>query len=56
MNDITLTLKANLVTRMSKKGVPYTALEVYITDNTTKMVFLNPAEVELLKIKDLNKK
>lgn len=44
-------VKATLVEKTSKKGNPYTAIEVEITDSIKKMVFLTPAEIELLKIR-----
>lgn len=45
--------KATLETRKSKKGNDYQALVIKLTDNYEKLVFLEPAEIELLK---LNKK
>lgn len=44
-------VKAELVDRISKEGNPYTAVEITITDNIKKLLFLKPAELELLKIK-----
>lgn len=49
MNDF----KCSLETRTSKKGNPYQALVIKLTDNYEKIVFLEPAEIELLR---LNKK
>lgn len=44
-------VKAVIVNAVSSKsGKPYTALDVYITPNTSKRVFLSDAELELLKI------
>lgn len=43
-------VKAILVERVSKAGNPYTAVEIQITDKLKKLVFLSPAEVELLKL------
>ncbi len=43
-------VKAELVQRMSKKGLPYVAIEVSITDSIKKLVFLTQAEHELLKL------
>lgn len=43
-------VRAELVTRVSKKGNTYTAIEIYLTDNLKKLVFLTDAELELLKI------
>ena len=42
--------KATLETRTSKKGSQYEVLVINITDNIEKLVFLEPAEIELLKI------
>ena len=41
---------AKLETRTSKKGSQYEVLVIKITDNIEKLVFLEPAELELLKI------
>lgn len=44
-------VKATLVEGIGKKsGKPYTALEIQLTDTFKKMVFLEPAELELLKL------
>lgn len=45
-----MNIKAELVQRLSKNGNPYTAIEISITDKIKKLVFLNQAELELLKI------
>lgn len=42
--------KATLETRTSKKGSEYEVLVIKITDNIEKLVFLEPAELELLKL------
>lgn len=42
--------KATLETRTSKKGSQYEVLVVKITDNIEKLIFLEPAELELLKL------
>lgn len=42
--------KAVLVERISKSGNPYVAIEVSITDKIKKLVFLTPAELELIKM------
>ena len=42
---------ATLETRISKKGRPYLCLSIKLTDNVEKIVFLEPTEVELLKLK-----
>lgn len=39
-----------LVERVSKAGNAYTAVELQITDKLKKLVFLSPAEIELLKL------
>lgn len=44
--------KATLETRTSKKGSQYEVLVIKITDNIEKLVFLEPAELELLKMSD----
>lgn len=41
---------ATLETRESKKGNSYEALVIKLTDTCEKLVFLDPAELELLKI------
>lgn len=43
-------VKAILVERTSKKGTKYTCIEVYVTPTIKKLVFLNEAELELLKL------
>lgn len=45
-----MNVKAILVERTSKKGNTYTCIEVYITPTIKKMVFLNQAELELLRL------
>lgn len=48
-------VKATLVEGVGKKsGKPYTALEIKLTDTLKKMVFLEPAELELLKLTQSN--
>ena len=50
-------VKAILTEKVSSKGNNYTCIEVYITPNIKKMVFLTQAELELLKLsnnQDLN--
>ena len=42
--------EATLETRKSKSGNDYQVLVVKITDKIEKLVFLTPAELELLKI------
>lgn len=46
MNNI----KCQIVERTSAKGNKYIALEVYLTPNYKKVVFLEQAEIELLKL------
>lgn len=41
-------IKCNLVERINKDGNKYQCLEIYITDNVKKLVFLTQAEKELL--------
>lgn len=51
MNDgEKITLQAQLVQRVSKNGVPYTALSIELFPNVNKLVFLDNAEVALLEI------
>lgn len=49
-------IKCELVERVSKDGVKYVCLEIYITPTYKKLVFLKTAEIELLKLsyKDKN--
>lgn len=42
--------KATLETRTSKKGTQYEVLVIKLTDNLEKLVFLEQAELELLKL------
>lgn len=46
--------KATLETRKSKKGNDFQALVIKLTDNYEKLVFLEPAEIELLKLSKKN--
>lgn len=43
-------IKCTLEEKTSKSGKPYTVLVVHLTENCTKLVFLNSAEIELLKM------
>lgn len=43
-------LKCRYETRTKKDGSKYQVIVIYITDNTTKMVFPDSAEKELLNI------
>lgn len=43
-------VKATLETRKSKKGTDYQVLVIKLTDNYEKLVFLDSAEIELLKL------
>ena len=45
-----ITLQAHLVQRVSKNGVPYTALNIELFPNVNKLVFLDNAEIALLEI------
>lgn len=42
--------KATLETRTSKKGTQYEVLVIKLTENLDKLVFLEQAELELLKM------
>ena len=44
-----MSLRAELVERVSKKGENFLVIELYITPKTKKLVFLDPAEKELLE-------
>lgn len=48
--------KATLETRTSKKGNQYEVLVIKLTDNLEKLVFLEQAELELLKLSGSNSK
>ena len=43
-------LKATLETRKSKAGNDYEAIVIKLSPNSEKLVFLNSAELELLKL------
>lgn len=43
-------VKCSLETRESKKGTSYKVLVIKLTDNYEKLVFLDNAELELLKV------
>lgn len=43
-------LKAKLEERVSKEGNPYVAVVIKLTDTYEKLVFLDKAELELLKL------
>ena len=43
-------INATLETRKSKKGTEYEVLVIKLTENAEKLVFLSPAELELLKL------
>lgn len=43
-------IKASLESRTSKKGTQYEVLVLKLSDSCEKLVFLNPAELELLKL------
>lgn len=43
-------INAMLVEKISQKGKPYVCVEIYITDKVTKTVFLEEAEIELMKL------
>lgn len=48
--------KATLETRVSKKGAEYEVLVIKLTEKLEKLVFLDPAELELLKINSSSSK
>lgn len=43
-------VKATLEEKISKNGNKYSAIIIHLTDTCTKTVFLDPAEIELLKM------
>lgn len=45
-----MNIRCSLETRVSKKGSDYTVLVIKLTDTYEKLVFLDNAELELLKI------
>lgn len=45
-----MNLKCQVVEKISSKGNAYICLEVYLTDTYKKVIFLENAEVELLKM------
>ena len=45
-----MNVKCQLVEKISQKGNNYICLEISLTDNYKKIVFLDNAEIELLKI------
>lgn len=45
-------VKATLVTKTSKSGNEYKCIELKLTDSYTKVVFLEPAELELLTLSE----
>ena len=47
-------VKATLETRQSKAGNNFQVIVIKLTDNYEKLVFLDKAEIELLKLKNLN--
>lgn len=49
-------LNASLVEKLSKKGTTYTCVEIQITPTLKKQVFLEPAELELVKLYYKNSK
>lgn len=47
-------VKATLETRQSKAGNNFQVIVIRLTDNYEKLVFLDKAEIELLKLKNSN--
>ena len=43
-------IRCNIVDKVSKNGNNYKCLEIYLTDTYKKIVFLDKAEMELLKL------
>lgn len=48
-------LKCEVVEKISQKGNNYICLEIYITDTYKKQVFLENAELELIRLSNINK-
>lgn len=48
-------MKCELVEKTSKSGNKYIALEVYLTPTYKKVIFLDSAEIELIKVYSSNK-
>lgn len=48
MNEVLL--NASLKEKLSKKGTTYTVIEVELTPNLKKSIFLDPAELEVLRL------
>lgn len=48
-------VKATLETKTSKKGTDYQVIVIKLTDTYEKLVFLEPAELELLKVNKVKK-
>ena len=48
-------LNATLETKTSKKGTAYQCVVIKLTDTLEKIVFLEPAEVEILKLVNTEK-
>lgn len=45
-----MNVKCQLVEKVSQKGNKYLCLEISLTDNYKKTVFLDNAEIELIKL------
>lgn len=45
-----MNVKCQLVEKVSQKGNKYICLEITLTENYKKIVFLDTAEIELLKV------
>lgn len=43
-------IKCNLIEKVSKSGNNYICLEIFLTETYKKIVFLDKAEIELLKL------
>lgn len=52
MNNKVVSLPCSLETRISKKGTEYQVLIIKLTDTLEKQVFLEAAELEILKLKN----
>lgn len=50
-----MNLKCQIVEKTSQKGNKYLCLEIYLTPDYKKVVFLDTAEIELVKLANANK-
>lgn len=51
-----MNLKCQIVEKVSQKGNKYLCLEIYLTPTYKKVVFLDTAEIELVKLASTSQK